>query len=64
MCDVNEVIGPDASQLLSWAGLLGDDLDKDMCVSLALMAGAPSGLSHAFCDKKLNIMCEASKIMI
>jgi len=62
MCDINEVIGPDASQLLSWAGLMGDDMDKDMCVSLALMAGTPMGLTHAFCNKQLNIMCEVSTL--
>jgi hypothetical protein len=58
MCDVNEIIGPDVSQLLQWVTLIGEDMDKDLCVTLALIAGAPSGLTHAFCGKQLNIMCE------
>ncbi|XP_059470253.1 mucin-2-like [Neocloeon triangulifer] len=58
MCDVDKIIGPDVSDILSWVSLLGEDPDKDFCLSMAIMAGAPSGLSNAFCNKKLNIMCE------
>jgi len=60
MCDANEVIGPEIVDLLSWASVMGQDTDKDLCVTLALMAGAPTGLSNAFCGKTLNIMCEVN----
>jgi hypothetical protein len=58
MCDVNEIIGPVAADLMTWASMITDDMDADLCVMMASMAGAPMGLSTAFCSKNLNIMCE------
>jgi hypothetical protein len=57
MCDVNEVAGPNITELLSWASDMAGT-DSETCVFLALMAGSPNGLANAFCNKQLNIMCE------
>lgn len=57
MCDANELAGPNITDMLEWAKDMAN-VDSETCVFLALMAGSPTGLANAFCNKNLNIMCE------